>query len=751
MADNNKKSNFSSLSQGEGRGEALITGAEALMRSLEHQGVKTIFGYPGGSIMPVFDALYDHRKELNHILVRHEQGATHAAQGFARVSGEVGVCLVTSGPGATNTITGIADAMIDSTPIVVIAGQVGTNFLGTDAFQEVDLVGITQPITKWSYQIRRAEDVAWAVARAFYVAKSGRPGPVVLDFAKNAQVEKTEYAPTKVDYVRSYLPVPEMEPEAIRQAAELINGAERPLVLVGQGVELGEAQQELRAFIEKAGMPAGCTLLGLSALPTDHPLNKGMLGMHGNLGPNINTNKCDVLIAVGMRFDDRVTGKLETYAKQAKIIHFDIDPAEIDKNVKTDVAVLGDCKETLAAVTQLLEPANHQEWIDSFRQYEEVEEEKVIRPELHPAGKALSMGEVVRAVSEATHNEAILVTDVGQNQMMSARYFKYSKERSIVTSGGLGTMGFGLPAAIGATFGRPDRTVCVFMGDGGLQMNLQELGTIMEQKAPVKMILLNNNFLGNVRQWQAMFFNRRYSFTPMMNPDYMKIASAYDIPARRVMTREELAKAIDEMIATDGPFLLEACVEEEGNVMPVSYTIIVHSENFAGLLNQVTAVFTRRQINIESLNVSASSIKGVHKYTITAWTDKDTIEKVTKQITKKIDVLQAHYFTDDEIYQHEIALYKITTPTLEEKPEVSKVIRKYNARIVEVNAVFAIVEKNGMSEEITNLYEELRQLDCVLQFVRSGRVAITTSCFERVNEYLADREAKYRQSKHQES
>ena len=532
MADNNKKSNFSSLSQGEGRGEALITGAEALMRSLEHQGVKTIFGYPGGSIMPVFDALYDHRKELNHILVRHEQGATHAAQGFARVSGEVGVCLVTSGPGATNTITGIADAMIDSTPIVVIAGQVGTNFLGTDAFQEVDLVGITQPITKWSYQIRRAEDVAWAVAR--------------------------------------YLPVPEMEPEAIRKAAELINGAERPLVLVGQGVELGEAQQELRAFIEKAGMPAGCTLLGLSALPTNHPLNKGMLGMHGNLGPNINTNKCDVLIAVGMRFDDRVTGKLETYAKQAKIIHFDIDPAEIDKNVKTDVAVLGDCKETLAAVTQLLEPANHQEWIDSFRQYEEVEEEKVIRPELHPAGKVLSMGEVVRAVSEATHNEAILVTDVGQNQMMSARYFKYSKERSIVTSGGLGTMGFGLPAAIGATFGRPDRTVCVFMGDGGLQMNLQELGTIMEQKAPVKMILLNNNFLGNVRQWQAMFFNRRYSFTPMMNPDYMKIASAYDIPARRVMTREELAKAIDEMIATDGPFLLEACVEEEGNVMPMT-------------------------------------------------------------------------------------------------------------------------------------------------------------------------------------
>ncbi|MCI5663861.1 MAG: biosynthetic-type acetolactate synthase large subunit [Mediterranea sp.] len=548
----------------------LISGAEALMRSLEHQGVKTLFGYPGGSIMPVFDALYDHRNTLHHILVRHEQGAAHAAQGFARVSGQVGVCLVTSGPGATNTITGIADAMIDSTPIVVIAGQVGTGFLGTDAFQEVDLVGITQPITKWSYQIRRAEDVPWAVARAFYIAQSGRPGPVVLDFAKNAQVELTEYQPTTVDYVRSYLPVPEMDEEAIRQAADLINASERPLVLVGQGVELGNAQQELKAFIEKADMPTGRTLLGLSALPSDHPLNMGMLGMHGNLGPNINTNKCDVLIAVGMRFDDRVTGNLATYAKQAKIIHFDIDPAEIDKNVKTDLAVLGDCKETLAAVTRLLNPAKHTEWIASFRPYEEIEQEKVINLELHPTTKELSMGEVVRAVSEATNNEAILVTDVGQNQMMAARYFQYTKERSIVTSGGLGTMGFGLPAAIGATFGRPDRTVCAFMGDGGLQMNLQELGTIMEQKAPVKIILLNNNFLGNVRQWQAMFFHHRYSFTPMLNPDYMKIASAYDIPARRVFTREELHEVIDEMLATEGAYLLEACVVEEGNVLPMT-------------------------------------------------------------------------------------------------------------------------------------------------------------------------------------
>ena len=547
-----------------------ITGAEALMRSLEHEGVQTIFGYPGGSIMPVFDALYDHRKTLNHILVRHEQGATHAAQGFARVSGQVGVCLVTSGPGATNTITGIADAMIDSTPIVVIAGQVGTGFLGTDAFQEVDLVGITQPITKWSYQIRRAEDVPWAVARAFYIARSGRPGPVVLDFAKNAQVDKMEYEPATVDFIRSYQPVPDMDMEAIHEAADLINAAERPLVLVGQGVELGNAQAELRAFIEKAELPAGRTLLGLSALPTDHPLNKGMLGMHGNLGPNINTNKCDVLIAVGMRFDDRVTGNVATYAPQAKIIHFDIDPAEIDKNIKTDVAVLGDCKQTLPAVTELLKPATHKEWLDSFHTYEEVEEEKVIRPELYRTTRELSMGEVVRAVSEATNNEAVLVTDVGQNQMMSARYFKYTRERSIVTSGGLGTMGFGLPAAIGATFGRPDRTVCVFMGDGGLQMNLQELGTVMEQKAPVKMILMNNNYLGNVRQWQGMFFNRRHSFTPMLNPDYMQIAAAYGIPSRRVMERSELADAIREMLATDGPFLLEACVEEEGNVMPMT-------------------------------------------------------------------------------------------------------------------------------------------------------------------------------------
>ena len=541
-----------------------------MMRSLEHQGVKTLFGYPGGSIMPTFDALYDHRNTLNHILVRHEQGATHAAQGFARSSGKVGVCLVTSGPGATNTITGVADAMIDSTPIVVIAGQTPTSMLGTDAFQEVDLVGVTQPISKWSYQIRSAKDVAWAVARAFYIAKSGRPGPVVLDFTKNAQTEMVDYEPVNLDFIRSYDPIPDTDRVELQHAADLINVAERPFVLVGQGVELGNAQEELRTFLEKADIPCGRTLLGLSAIPSDHPLNKGMLGMHGNLGPNVKTNECDVLIAIGMRFDDRVTGNIETYARQAKIIHMDIDPSEINKNVKVDVAILGDCKETLSELTKLVREKKHTDWITSFDEYAKTEFENVIAKELFPKDGPLNMGEVVRAVSEATHHEAVLVTDVGQNQMMAARYFKYTKNRSIITSGGLGTMGFGLPAAIGATFGRPDRTVCVFMGDGGLQMNLQELGTIMEQQAPVKMILMNNNYLGNVRQWQAMFFGGRYSFTPMVNPDYMKIAEAYGIPSRRVIEREDLQDAIREMLAADGPFLLETCVIEEGNVLPMT-------------------------------------------------------------------------------------------------------------------------------------------------------------------------------------
>ena len=547
-----------------------ITGAEALMRSLEHHGVTTLFGYPGGSIMPVFDALYDHTKQLNHILVRHEQAATHAAEGYARVSGKVGVCLVTSGPGATNTVTGIADAMIDSTPIIVIAGQVGTSLLGSDAFQEVDLVGVTQPISKWSYQIRRAEDVPMAVAKAFYIARSGRPGPVVLDFAKNAQVETFDYEPVDIDYIRSYVPVPDTDETALDEAARLINAAQRPFALIGQGVELGNAREELLAFLEKADIPCGATLMGLSDIPSGHRLNKGMLGMHGNLAPNVKTNECDVLIAIGMRFDDRVTGNLKTYARQAKIIHLDIDPAEINKNVQVDVPVLGDCKWTLRELTARIQPAQHTGWIDSFKPYEEQEYTYVIEPEVFPTEGPIKMGEVARAVSEATNHQAILVTDVGQNQMLSARYFKYQQKRSIVTSGGLGTMGFGLPAAVGATFGAPERQVCAIMGDGGLQMSIQELGTIMEQHAPLKIILLNNNYLGNVRQWQAMFFNRRYSFTPMLNPDYMKIAEAYGIPSQVVERREELAGAIENMLSTDGPFLLEVAVIEEGNVLPMT-------------------------------------------------------------------------------------------------------------------------------------------------------------------------------------
>ena len=547
-----------------------ITGAEALMRSLEHQGVTTLFGYPGGSIMPAFDALYSHREQLNHILVRHEQAAAHAAEGYARVSGKVGVCLVTSGPGATNTVTGIADAMIDSTPIVVIAGQVGTSFLGSDAFQEVDLVGVTQPISKWSYQIRRAEDVPMAVAKAFYIARSGRPGPVVLDFAKNAQVETVNYEPGEIDYIRSYVPVPDTDEASLDEAARLINAARRPFALVGQGVELGNAQEELLAFLEKADIPCGAPLLGLSDLPTGHRLNKGMLGMHGNLGPNVKTNECDVLIAIGMRFDDRVTGNLETYARQAKIIHLDIDPAEVNKNVAVDVAVLGDCKQTLRQLTERVTEARHTDWIESFKPYEEQEYAHVIESEVYPKEGPLKMGEVARAVSDAAGGNAILVTDVGQNQMLSARYFNYAQKRSIVTSGGLGTMGFGLPAAIGATFGAPERTVFAFMGDGGLQMSIQELGTIMEQGSPVKIVVLNNNYLGNVRQWQAMFFGRRYSFTPMLNPDYMKIAEAYGIPSQLVERREDLAEAIGRMLSTDGPFLLEVAVIEEGNVLPMT-------------------------------------------------------------------------------------------------------------------------------------------------------------------------------------
>lgn len=547
----------------------LISGAEALLRSLLNEQVDTIYGYPGGSIIPVFDALYDHSDDFHQVLVRHEQAAVHAAQGYARSSGKVGVCIVTSGPGATNTLTGISDAMLDSTPVVVIAGQVSSAVLGTDAFQEIDLVGVTQPISKWCYQIRNAEDVAWAVSRAFYIASTGRPGPVVLDFTKNAQVSQVLYEPMKVDSVRSYIPYPKPSMENIKEAAELINRAKRPFALVGQGVELGEAHEELIAFLEKGGIPAARTLMGLSALPSDHPLCMGMLGMHGNLGPNVNTNECDVLIAIGMRFSDRVTGKLETYAKQAKIIHIDIDKVEIDKSVPVDIPIVGDCKESLPLITELLKENSHKEWIATFADLDKIENEKVIEKAIYPTEGPVLMGEVARKVSEATNNNAILVTDVGQNQMFAARYFKYKEPHSIITSGGLGTMGFGLPAAMGATMGAPHRTVCYFAGDGGFQMNMQELGTIMEQKCPVKMVVMDNSYLGMVRQWQELFYDNRCSWTPMCNPDFCKIAEAYGIPSRYVTERSELDSAIEEMLSTPGAFLLSVVVRPEDNVMPM--------------------------------------------------------------------------------------------------------------------------------------------------------------------------------------
>lgn len=546
-----------------------ISGAEVMLRALLAEGVDTVFAYPGGSIIKVFDALYDHCCDIRQILVRHEQGATHAAQGYARVSGRIGVAIVTSGPGATNTITGISDAMLDSTPIVVIAGQVGTDALGTDAFQEIDLVGVTQPITKWNYQIRRAEDIAWAVARAFYIAGSGRPGPVVLDFTKTAQVGMIDFKPEHIEYIRSYIPSPDPDMKQIEAAVSLIDKARKPLVLVGHGVELGQAEKELREFIEKGGLPAARTLLGLAALPTDHPLNMGMLGMHGNLAPNIKTNECDLLIAVGMRFSDRVTGTLSTYARQAKIIHLDIDKSEFGKNVKPDVAVLGDCRKTLKLITERMAKADHKEWIESFKPLDKEEFDKVINNALYPASGPLKMGEVVKAVSDQSPDNSILVTDVGQNQMFSARYFKFRSKRSIVTSGGLGTMGFCLPAAIGAAFGAPERMVFAFQGDGGFQMNIQELGTVMQTGAPVKIIVLNNTYLGNVRQWQQMMFNCRYSCTHMVNPDYSKVAAGYGIPHKRVEKREELKESIAEMINFKGAFILEVIVMNEENVMPM--------------------------------------------------------------------------------------------------------------------------------------------------------------------------------------
>lgn len=546
-----------------------ITGSEAVIRSLIEEGVDTIFGYPGGAIMPVYDALYDYRDKLKHVLTRHEQGAVHAAQGYARVTGKVGVCIATSGPGATNLVTGIADALIDSTPLVCITGQVVSGLLGTDAFQESDVVGITMPVTKWNYQITSPEEIPEAMARAFYIALSGRPGPVVLDLTKDAQFAKMNYSYTKCSKIRSYVPEFPTDKALLKKASEIINGAKKPFLLYGQGVVLSGAEHELINFIEKTGMPAAGTLLGLSAIPTDHPLNMGMLGMHGNYGPNIKTNECDVLIAVGMRFDDRVTGSIKTYAKQAKVIHIEIDPAEIDKNIKTEVALLGDARWMLRLLSRLVKNQEHTDWVNEFRMAEAIEKEKVINNDLHPQKPGLTMAEVVRKVSDLTANNAIVVSDVGQNQMFAARYSKFISSRSWVTSGGLGTMGFGLPASIGAKFGAPDRQVVLFCGDGGIQMTIQELGTIAQEKLPVKIVVMNNHFLGMVRQWQELFFERRYSFTEIISPDFVKVADAYGIPGCSVHNREELDVAMRNMLGSEGPFLLEVMIEKEDNVFPM--------------------------------------------------------------------------------------------------------------------------------------------------------------------------------------
>lgn len=546
-----------------------ITGSEAVIRSLITEGAEVIFGYPGGAIMPVYDALYDYRNALRHILTRHEQGAVHAAQGYARVTGKVGVCIATSGPGATNLITGLADALIDSTPLVCITGQVTSGLLGTDAFQESDVVGISMPVTKWNFQITSPEDIPEAIAQAFYIAASGRPGPVLLDITKDAQFGKLKYKYQKCNKIRSYVPEYPVNKEKLAQAAILINKAKKPFLVYGQGVMLGEAENELKAFVEKTGIPSAWTLLGLSALETDHPLNVGMLGMHGNYGPNIKTNECDVLIAVGMRFDDRVTGTLKTYAKQAKIIHLEIDPAEINKNVKTDVALLGDAKKTLRLLTYLVEQKEHKKWLGEFRQADEIENKKIIQGVLFPEKPGLTMAEVVRRISEFTDSEAVIVSDVGQHQMAAARYSKFKHTRSHISSGGLGTMGFGLPAAMGAKLGAPDRNVIVFVGDGGIQMTIQELGTIAQENLGVKIVVLNNHFLGMVRQWQELFFEKRYSFTKILSPDFVKVADAYGIPGNSVSTRDKLADAIQAMFDTPGPYLLEIQIEQEDNIFPM--------------------------------------------------------------------------------------------------------------------------------------------------------------------------------------
>lgn len=547
-----------------------INGSQAVLEAFVAEGVDTIFGYPGGAIMPIYDALYDYQDKLKHILVRHEQGGIHAGQGYARSSGRVGVVFGTSGPGATNLVTGLADAMIDSTPLVCITGQVFAHLLGTDAFQEIDVINITTPVTKWNYQVTDATEIPAVLAKAFYIAKTGRPGPVLIDITKNAQLQNFEYEGYKpCTHIRSYRPKPIVRKEYIAEAAELINKAEKPFVIFGQGVILGKAEKEFKAFIEKAGLPAAWTVMGLSALDSDHPLNVGMLGMHGNYGPNVLTNECDVLIAVGMRFDDRVTGRLDKYAKQAKVVHLDIDPSEIDKNVKATVGVWGDCKETLPLLTKLLEAKQHNAWLDRFKEYMAEEMKEVIHAELNPTTEILTMGEVIRNLNELTGGNAIIVTDVGQHQMVACRYAKFNQSKSNITSGGLGTMGFGLPAAIGAKFGAPDREVITIIGDGGFQMTLQELGTIMQNEVDVKILILNNQFLGMVRQWQQLFMDKRYSFVDIASPDYVTLAKAYGIEAQRISERKNLNDAISTMLQHKGSYLLEVMVGKENNVFPM--------------------------------------------------------------------------------------------------------------------------------------------------------------------------------------
>lgn len=546
-----------------------ISGAEAVIKCLLAEGVDVLYGYPGGAIMPVYDELFKYQKELHHVLTRHEQGATHAAQGYARATGKVGVAMATSGPGATNLITGIADAQIDSTPMVCITGQVAEHLLGTDAFQETDIVGISTPVTKWNYQITKASEIPEVFAKAFYIARSGRPGPVLIDITKNAQFESFEFSYKPCDGIRSYKPTPMVDTNAVKEAAKLINKANKPFIIWGQGVILGEAEEEFKSFIEKTGIPSASTLLGLSALPSMHPLNVGMVGMHGNYGPNKLTNECDLLIAIGMRFDDRVTGDLNRYAKQAKVIHFEIDPAEVNKNVAADVAVLGNAKESLQAIMLLVKKNTHRTWLQKFRAHDALEFDKVIKKDLYPTKEGLTMGEVIKEINSASEGNAIVVTDVGQHQMIACRYADFKQSKSNITSGGLGTMGFALPAAIGAKMGTPNREVVAVIGDGGYQMTIQELGTIFQTKAAVKIVVLNNEFLGMVRQWQQLFFDKRYASTEMTNPDFVTIAKGYHIPAKRVTKREELNEAVSEMMQSEEAFFLEVCVEKEDNVFPM--------------------------------------------------------------------------------------------------------------------------------------------------------------------------------------